>query len=168
MGTVPAPLPGSVQQYCACKPDAMLWVTCPSGYSHMSLETGDNRAVTRQKDKAQPQCAAVANTAEPSPCEQRGGSSRVPECTGRFQMTLADPSASGSQPWRMCSGGHLPAVLPSQAWGKLPNSPPQESLWQGCVPREMHGGVSPANPDVQTWPGKENRGRAHLSLAGLF
>lgn len=31
MGTVPAPLPGSVQQYCACKHDAMLLVTCPSG-----------------------------------------------------------------------------------------------------------------------------------------
>lgn len=40
-GDCPSSLPSSVQQYCACKHDAMLLVTCPSGHSQMSLEIGD-------------------------------------------------------------------------------------------------------------------------------
>lgn len=118
--------------------------------------------MTRQKDKAQPQCAATANTAEPSPCEQSRGSSRVPECAGRLQMTLAELSASGSQPRRMCSRGRLPAALPSQAWGKLPNTPPRESLRQGCVPRVMHRGVSSAKT-LTSGRGPEKRiGEGHI------
>lgn len=68
----------------------------------------------------------------------------MPESPGRSQMTLAELSASGSQPQRMYSGGWLPAALPSQAWGKLPNTLPQKTIQHGRVPRVTHGGVSPA------------------------
>lgn len=118
MGTVPVALPGSVQQHCACKPDAMLWVTCPSGsLPDVPRDVGQSRIRHRGQ-----RCRAFAMRAE-----QRKLS--VPECTGRLQMTLAEPAASGSQPRRMCSRGRMPAALPSQAGEKLPNAPPQE-----CVP----------------------------------
>lgn len=147
----------SVQQYCACKPGAMLWVTCPSRW-------GTNRAVAGQKDTAQPQCAAAADGAELSPCEPSRGSSRGTH--GALQTTLAEPSASGSQPGRMCSGGWLPAALPSQAWGKLPNSrPARVPLARLCPPRNAWGCLQPRCPDMAK---EREQGKGTSGTSGLF
>lgn len=137
---------------------------CPQGHRA-------KRAVTRQRDEAQPWWDTVGSASQGCRAGSRQSFPRVsraeevsqaPECTGRLQMAFAEPAASCSQPRRIRCGRRL-ATAPGV--GKAPKQPKRDPSAWPCPLSDAHAGVLGQAP---AWAREREEGRDASGTGWVF